>query len=138
MENQNDREKGSRRAFLNRSVLTAAAGAFAAAQHAHAAETEGASIHPSEAFNTALKVTPKPAAFPMRGAQVFAKVCKDEGLAALFCCPGNYGVINAIAEEGIPCYGGRTEGSMCAAADGFARIARAGSRQQQEHRRRGF
>ena len=57
----------------------------------------------------------------MTGAQVFAKACKDEELAALFCCPGNYSIVNAIAAEGIPAYGGRTEGSMCAAADGFAR-----------------
>ena len=31
-------------------------------------------------------------------------------------------MINAIAAEGIPTYGGRTEGSMCAAADGFTRV----------------
>ena len=122
MPNHDDREKGSRRAFFNRSVLTAAAGAFAGAQRAHAAETTGGAIRVADEITTALNATPKPASFPMRGAQVFAKVCKDEGLAALFCCPGNYGVINAIAEEGIPCYGGRTEGSMCAAADGFARV----------------
>ena len=55
------------------------------------------------------------------GAEVFARVCKDEGLAGLFCCPGNYTVINAIAAAGIPAYGGRTEGAMCSAADGFIR-----------------
>ncbi len=58
----------------------------------------------------------------MTGAEVFAKLCKDENLEALFCCPGNYTVINAIAAAGIPTYGGRSEGSMCAAADGFARV----------------
>ena len=58
----------------------------------------------------------------MTGAQVFAKACKEEGLAALFCAPGNYHVINAIASEGIPSYGGRTEGMMCAAADAFCRV----------------
>ena len=57
----------------------------------------------------------------MTGAEVFARVCKDEELAALFCCPGNYTVINALAAAGIPAYGGRTEGAMCAMADGFAR-----------------
>jgi thiamine pyrophosphate-dependent acetolactate synthase large subunit-like protein len=31
-------------------------------------------------------------------------------------------VINAIAAAGIPAYGGRSEGSMCAAADGFSRV----------------
>ena len=41
---------------------------------------------------------------------------------AVLCAPGNYQVINAIAAEGIPTYGGRTEGSMCAAADGFIRV----------------
>src|SRR5690349_20977028 len=58
----------------------------------------------------------------MTGAEVFAKLCKDEDLAALFCCPGNYTVINAIAAAGVPAYGGRTEGAMCAAADGFSRV----------------
>ena len=58
----------------------------------------------------------------MTGAEIFAKLCKQEDLAALFCCPGNYTVINAIAAAGIPAYGGRTEGAMCAAADGFSRV----------------
>lgn len=58
----------------------------------------------------------------MTGAEVFAKLCKEENLAAMFCCPGNYTVINAIAAAGIPAYGGRSEGSMCAAADGFSRV----------------
>jgi thiamine pyrophosphate-dependent acetolactate synthase large subunit-like protein len=31
-------------------------------------------------------------------------------------------VINAIAAAGVPTYGGRTEGAMCAAADGFSRV----------------
>ena len=57
----------------------------------------------------------------MTGAEVFAKLCKEEELAALFCCPGNYTVINALAAAGIPSYGGRSEGAMCAAADGFSR-----------------
>jgi thiamine pyrophosphate-dependent acetolactate synthase large subunit-like protein len=58
----------------------------------------------------------------MSGAEVFARLCKEENLAALFCAPGNYTVINAIAAAGIPSYGGRTEGNMCAAADGFSRV----------------
>src|SRR5499427_9552577 len=58
----------------------------------------------------------------MSGAEVFAKLCKEEDLAALFCCPGNYTVINALAAAGVPSYGGRTEGAMCAAADGFSRV----------------
>lgn len=55
------------------------------------------------------------------GAQVFARLCKEENLAAMFCAPGNYPIINAIAEIGIPSFGGRTEGGMCAMADGFSR-----------------
>src|SRR5262245_44114629 len=29
----------------------------------------------------------------MTGAEVFARLCKEENLAALFCCPGNYQII---------------------------------------------
>lgn len=58
----------------------------------------------------------------MTGAQIFAKLCKDEDLPALFCAAGNYSIVNEIAQIGIPCYGGRTEGGMCAAADGFCRV----------------
>lgn len=57
----------------------------------------------------------------MTGAQVFAKACKDEEVAALFCCPGNYPIINAMSAAGIPAFGGRSEGSMTSAADGFSR-----------------
>jgi thiamine pyrophosphate-dependent acetolactate synthase large subunit-like protein len=56
------------------------------------------------------------------GAQIFANLCKDEELAVLFCAAGNYHVVDEIAQVGIPCYGGRTEGGMCAAADGFCRV----------------
>src|ERR1051325_901683 len=111
----------SRRDFLNRSAL-AAAGALGAAKGAAAATTSTPGIRLPDAFPASLESPPKPASFPMRGAQVFARACKEEGLAALFCCPGNYDVINSICEEGIPCFGGRTEGAMCAAADGFIRI----------------
>jgi len=57
--------------------------------------------------------------FPMTGAQVFAKACKEQGVAAMFCCPGNYTLIHAIAQTGIPAFGGRNEGSMAHAADAF-------------------
>ena len=57
----------------------------------------------------------------MTGAEVFAKSCKDEELAALFCCPGKYQIIKAISAAGIPAFGGRSEGSMTSAADGFSR-----------------
>src|SRR5260221_4691578 len=58
-----------------------------------------------------LAEAPKVGAFEgngMSGAEVFAKLCKEEELAALFCCPGNYTVINAIAAAGVPAYGGRS------------------------------
>src|SRR6202034_4168084 len=37
----------------------------------------------------------------MTGATFFAKCCKDEDLAALFCCPGYYQIINALSAAGI-------------------------------------
>ena len=43
-------------------------------------------------------------------------------MAALFCCPGNYGIVHACAATGIPAYGGRHEGSMAHAADAFIRV----------------
>jgi acetolactate synthase-1/2/3 large subunit len=116
---------GSRRDFLKQSMLTAA-GALGASKVVAAAAMPGvptaAAIRLPDAIPAALNLPIKPASFPMRGSQVFAKVCKNEGLAALFCCPGNYDVINSICDEGIPCFGGRTEGAMCAAADGFIRV----------------
>src|SRR6476660_537366 len=60
--------------------------------------------------------------FPMTGADVFAIACKTESVAALLCCPGNYKVMHAIAEQGIPVYSGRNELAMCAAADAFIRV----------------
>src|SRR5258706_3489668 len=117
-----DNHENSRRTFLNRTVV-AGAGALAAAQKASAATTsEPKPIHIADAFTTAQNAPLRPANFPMRGAQVFAKVCKEEGLQALFCCPGNYEVINGIVEEGIPAFGGRNEGAMCSAADAFCRV----------------
>ena len=55
----------------------------------------------------------------MTGAQVFARACRDEGVAALFCCPGNYGVVHALASIGVLTFSGRHEGSMTHAADAF-------------------
>lgn len=72
--------------------------------------------------NSIYALRPENPSSGMTGAQVFAKLCMDENLPALFCAAGNYHIINAISEAGIPCYGGRTEGGMCAAADGFARV----------------
>jgi acetolactate synthase I/II/III large subunit len=116
----------ARRSFL---LSTAAVGAGAVASMV--AEAKGgntANSIPSIAIpkdvTDSLSQSAKPGSFDgqgMSGAEVFAKLCQEEELAALFCCPGNYTVINAIAAAGVPAYGGRCEGSMCAAADGFSR-----------------
>ena len=115
-----------RRSFLTSSA--AGAGAFVAGVVANgkvrAALAEIPSISIPKEFSDSMNQPPKPGTFEgqgMTGAEVFARLCKEEELAAMFCCPGNYTVINAIAAAGIPSYGGRTEGSMCAAADGFSR-----------------
>ena len=120
----------SRRGFLRTSAkggaavaaMTAAHGAITAAAGAAEADLEEAGIRIPEEIPASRAQAPTPAEFPMSGAQVFARACREEGLGALFCAPGNYPVINSIAAEGIPSYGGRTEGSMCAAADGFSRV----------------
>ena len=115
----------SRRGFLETAAKGGAVvAALGAAQRAAAAATDAATegIHVSDDFTAARGQAAKQADFPMNGAEVFARACREEGLAALFCAPGNYAIINAIATEGIPTYGGRTEGGMCAAADGFIRV----------------
>ena len=120
-----DKNIPSRRNFL----APIGAGAAAAAMVKHgklfAATASIPSIRiPKEVAGT-LGEEPKAGSFDgkgMSGAEVFAKLCKEEDLAALFCCPGNYTVINALAAAGVPSYGGRTEGAMCAAADGFSRV----------------
>jgi thiamine pyrophosphate-dependent acetolactate synthase large subunit-like protein len=116
----------SRRRFLREAAagtggsVAAAAAVNAAAQPAPA----GAGERPRIPAELAAGSTAAPLAiqFPMTGAQVFARACKEEGVAALFCCPGNYGVIHAIANTGIPTYSGRHEGSMTHAADAFIRV----------------
>ncbi|HEY4308746.1 MAG TPA: thiamine pyrophosphate-binding protein [Pirellulales bacterium] len=116
----------SRRSFLLSSA--AGAGALVAGMVTESkAGVPAASIPsisiPKEVLES-VSEAPKPPTFEgqgMTGAEVFAKLCKDEELAALFCCPGNYTVINAIAAAGVPAFGGRCEGAMAAAADGFSR-----------------
>jgi thiamine pyrophosphate-dependent acetolactate synthase large subunit-like protein len=115
----------SRRRFLHKAV--AGAGATAAAAMAATplgasttADTSAIAIPPE--FAAAKAAQPAAADFPLTGAQVFARACKEEGVAAMFCCPGNYPVIHAIAATGIPSFGGRHEGSMAHAADAFIRI----------------
>jgi thiamine pyrophosphate-dependent acetolactate synthase large subunit-like protein len=105
-------------------AIAIGAGALKATQAMAASPTEIPSIRIPKDQTTSLAEAPKIGSFEgkgMTGAEVFAKLCKEENLAAMFMCPGNYTVTHAIAATGIPSYGGRTEGSMCAAADGFAR-----------------
>ena len=121
----------SRRDFLRKSAAgvgaavaaSATAGAFAADQ-VSVGDTSIPSIRVPVDFTASLDEAPVPGKFEgrgMSGAEVFAQLCVNEELAALFCCPGNYTVINALAAAGVPSYGGRMEGSMCAMADGFSR-----------------
>lgn len=114
----------SRRKFIARAVAGAGATSIVAFgdNDPVAAQDELKGIKVPDELVQAGKASPVKAAFPMSGAQVFARVCKEEGLAALFSCPGNYSIVNAIALEGIPTYSGRHEGSMCHAADAFSRI----------------
>ncbi len=114
-----------RREFLTAATAAAVAG-IASQSRLMAAATGGIpSIAIPKEVPATLNEPAKVGAFEgkgMSGAEVFAKLCKEEDLAAMFCCPGNYTVINAIAAAGVPAYGGRTEGAMCAAADGFSRV----------------
>jgi thiamine pyrophosphate-dependent acetolactate synthase large subunit-like protein len=124
---ENTKSQTSRRNFLTGPAAAGAVAATAIAPGALFAATTGAipSIRIPKEIPANLAEQPKVGAFDgngMSGAEVFAKLCKEEDLAAMFCCPGNYTVINAIAAAGIPTYGGRTEGAMCAAADGFSRV----------------
>src|SRR6476619_1375458 len=117
----------SRRNFITKAAIGAgatAASMLGTTKIAAASDANDAAqpIKIPDEFALAAKVPLKKAEFPMTGAEVFARVCKDEGLGALFCCPGNYNIQNAIALEGIPTYSGRHEGSMCHAADAFTRV----------------
>ena len=115
----------SRRNFLAPVAAGAVAAAVVKPSKILAATSAIPSIRiPKEVIDT-IAEQPTPGSFEgkgMTGAEVFAKACKDENLAALFCCPGNYPVIQAISAAGIPAYGGRSEGSMTSAADGFSRV----------------
>jgi thiamine pyrophosphate-dependent acetolactate synthase large subunit-like protein len=122
-----DTPDATRRSFLLSGAVGAGAIVAGVVDNARAQEA-GASIPsitiPKE-ISDSMGEAPKPGSFEgqgMTGAEVFAQLCKQEELAALFCCPGNYTVINAIAAAGVPAFGGRTEGAMCAAADGFSRV----------------
>ena len=116
----------SRREFLSQVAVGAGVvTAVIASPRAGSAENEVAAPQVPKAVDESLSAVPQRMDFSgegMLGGQVFANLCKDEGLAALFCAAGNYNIINEIAQVGIPCYGGRTEGGMCSAADGFSRV----------------
>ena len=114
----------SRRAFMRQAALGGAgatAAALGAGRVAAAAEDDARPIAVPKEFDAADKAPARAVDFPMIGAQVFARACREEGVAALFCCPGNYLVVHAMAEAGIPTYSGRHEGSLCHAADAFCR-----------------
>ncbi|MGE3510009.1 MAG: thiamine pyrophosphate-binding protein [Vicinamibacterales bacterium] len=120
--NRRETRPVTRRHFLRDTVTGAAATAALAGSGAVAAQGQAASdIKIPAEFGAAGSVAGRDYSFPMSGAEVFAKACKDEGVAALFCCPGNYTVTHALASAGIPTFGGRHEGSMCHAADAFIR-----------------
>ena len=96
----------SRRSFL---LSTVGAGAVVAGMVAESKAGGGAASIPSitipKDIPDSLSQSPQPGSFEgqgMSGAEVFAKLCHEEELAALFCCPGNYTVINAIAAAGVP------------------------------------
>ena len=127
-QSENKEQVSSRRDFIRVSALgvgaVAAAGTAGASIAANSGEAKIPSIKLSTDFISSLEQAPKPGKFEGRGqsgAEVFANLCREEELAGLFCCPGNYTIINALAAAGIPAYGGRSEGSMCAMADGFSR-----------------
>jgi len=119
-----DIEATSRRDFLKSplaiSAVAGGIGVFGASQVLAATPVPG--IAPPKEIETYTD-QPLPAIdYPMTGADVFARACKAEGLAAMFCCPGNYQIMNAISRQGIPIYSGRHEGSMTHAADAFIRV----------------
>ncbi|WP_010687195.1 thiamine pyrophosphate-binding protein [Methylobacterium mesophilicum] len=125
--NQDPASVSSRRSFLRAAAVGAGAAAATAVSQADAATQQNglpATPEPKVPDAVASRASaPLPNIdFPMTGADVFARTCKAEGLAALFCCPGNYEVIHAIADQGIPAYSGRNEGAMASAADAFIRV----------------
>ena len=111
---QNEPSNGlSRRSFIRTSAagLGVAATGLGASSLAVGQEAEIPSIKMAYAFEASLAEAPKPGEFAgkgMSGAEIFAQLCKQEELSALFCCPGNSPDLNALAAAGIPSDGGRT------------------------------
>ena len=115
----------SRRDFVKTAAIGAAAAAAAVTtgKAGIANAQQGApAMRVPEDFKYSLSLAAKKFEFPTTGAKLFANVCKEEGLGHLFCCPGNYTIVHALADAGIPTIGGRHEGNMANAADGFARV----------------
>src|SRR5581483_3752510 len=80
----------SRRKFLSRAVAGAGATAVTVLSDRKTPapdRSESKAIRVLDEFDQAARLSPVKASFPMAAAQVFARVCKEEGLAALFCCP---------------------------------------------------
>jgi thiamine pyrophosphate-dependent acetolactate synthase large subunit-like protein len=128
MENKIDSKDDAltRRDFIKTSAGTALATTaltMGHVGHPEAAEGEKASIRLSKEFTNSLSASSLKIDFPMIGADVFAKACVEEGLAALFACPGNYPIIHSMANQGIRVFSGRHEGHMAHAADGFIRVS---------------
>ena len=93
MENKIDPKDDAltRRDFIKKTAGTAlATTALTMGQvtNPEAAEGEKASIRLSKEFTTSLSVSSLKVDFPMMGADVFARACVEEGLSALFACPG--------------------------------------------------
>jgi thiamine pyrophosphate-dependent acetolactate synthase large subunit-like protein len=115
----------SRRDFVKTAAIGAgvAAAAVTAGKPSIAQAQAGLEIKTPEDWKIS-RAAPLPKIdYPMNGAAVFAKVCKDEGLGAILCAPGNYTIVHALVDAGIPAYGGRDEGAMASAADGFVRAS---------------
>jgi acetolactate synthase I/II/III large subunit len=126
----------SRRSFLGRAAaVTAAVGSLvpltgaAAPEMPAGAESTDANVSDgtAKAFQDSLAepATRKEFTSPggITGAQIFANFCKDEDLAAIFLSPGNYTISHELAQVGVPAFGGRNEGAMASAADGFSRAS---------------
>src|SRR5436853_7817292 len=99
MKNQADCPDTSRRDFLAGPAAGAVAAAMLAAKPL-SADVPIPSISIPKEIPANLSEAAKPGSFEgrgMSGAEVFAKLCVEEDLAAMFCCPGNYTVINAMA-----------------------------------------
>jgi thiamine pyrophosphate-dependent acetolactate synthase large subunit-like protein len=117
----------SRRAFLRRAASAGATAAAGVGGGTLAQAAQGGTAIPAPpvipaAFAAAASAPAENYNFPMTGAQVFARACREEGVAALFTCPGNYTIVHALAAAGIPAFGGRHEGATAHAADAFIRI----------------